>query len=155
MPPFDPYLLNIDIHSLIIFLNILLDSSVRLLDYFLSGAKKPSKRNFYRFKKDLDLYTGIHFDQFCEIVNKTAWHKELKDLRDDPIVHHPASYSGVNYGNEIGITLAHIHDRKLKQRVFTSKDVDFYCDSVFSFLLELNNFFVDIFDDLPLIISKK
>jgi len=156
LPPFNAHLLNVDIHTLIIFLNILLDDIVKFLNYLLSGRKKPRIKGFYQFKHDLDYFQGEKFNRLKEIISETDWYKELKDLRDDPIVHKGISSSGIIYKeNTICVQLLHLQDGKINERIFTNEDVNFYLDSVYNFLVELNDYLCEQFDSLPIEIKKK
>lgn len=50
LPPSNPHLTNIDIVSLIVFLNILMDDTARFLKFLFRGESTPKTKNFDKLK---------------------------------------------------------------------------------------------------------
>ena len=53
MPPSNPFLTNIDIVSLIVFVNILMDDIARFLRFLFRGESTPKTKNFDKLKKTM------------------------------------------------------------------------------------------------------
>jgi len=80
----------------------------------------------------------------------------LKDLRDKPIVHKGEKDSGIGrHGNNIGISLRYIQDRKIKEKFISNLDIDIICENVYHFLDNLNVYLCKNFEYLPLKVEKK
>ena len=85
------YLL-LDVKTLLINIMIFMDVLARFLSLCIRSKKQPNSRSFSKFKKDLENYKGRETEELKEMIyEKTSWFDEVKDLRDDFIVHHPAA----------------------------------------------------------------
>lgn len=151
LPPSDPHLTHIDITSLIIFLNILMDDVTRFLKFLFKGKVRPKTKSFDQLKKTINNLQGQYFEELNKIIQDTYWYEELKDLRDKPIVHKGEKDSGIGrQGNIIGVYFRYIQGQKTRERFISNLDIDIICDNVYRFLKELNGFLCKNFDYLPL-----
>lgn len=151
LPPSDINKTCIDVVSLILFLNILMDDVSRFLRFIFKGAQCPRTKGFHQLRKDLGKFQGTHVSELNGIIQSTTWYPNLKDLRDKNIVHkgEKSSMIGTNL-DEIGIFIRYIENRKVHEEYFSNKKVDYYCQNVHSFLTNLNYFLVKYYDELPL-----
>jgi len=156
MPTFNPFLTNIDIISLIVFVNILMDDIARFLRFLFRGESTPKTKNFDKLKKTMNNLEGQKLEELNRIIQNTDWYQELKDLRDNPIVHRGDRDSGIGiYGERIGISLRHIKDRKIRETFMSNLEIDKICENVYRFLKDLNEFLCKNFDYLPLEVPRK
>lgn len=156
LPPFNVHLTNIDITSLIIFLNILMDDVTRFLKFLFIGESRPKTKNFDKLKKTMNNFEGEKLEELNIIIQNIDWYKELKDLRDKPIVHKGERASGIGRdGNRIGIYLRYIQARKIREKFISNLEIDIICENVYHFLNDLNEFLCKNFDYLPLEVIKK
>lgn len=156
MPPSNPFLTNIDIVSLIVFVNILMDDITRFLRFLFRGESTPKTKNFDKLKKTMNNLEGQKLEELNRIIQNTDWYQELKDLRDEPIVHRGDKDSGIGIsGERIGIYLRYIKDRKIRETFISNLEIDKICENVYGFLKGLNEFLCRNFDYLPLEVTKK
>ena len=157
LPPANLYLTNIDIMSLIIFLNFMMDDIARFLHFLFKGNCVPETKSFAFLKKSVSKFEGNKLEKLIEIIRNTAWYDELIILRDKPIVHHrhlPGPGIGVT-GNEIGIHLHHIQDNKIVEKFLSNLEINQLSSNVSRFLVDLNAYLCNNFNCLPLEVSKK
>lgn len=83
----------LDIRSLLIFIVVFMDKLARFLSLIIDKKGKNLKnRSFKSFKADLGKLTGKEIEEFGRLIsNNTKWFKEVKDWRDDFVVHHPGA----------------------------------------------------------------
>jgi len=156
LPPSDPHLTNIDIVSLIVFLNILMDDIARFLKFLFRSESTPKTKNFDKLKKTMNSLEGQKLEELNRIIQNTHWYQELKDLRDKPIVHKGQKDSGLGIqGERIGIYLRYIQDRKIRETFISNLEIDRICENVYGFLKSLDEFLCRNFDYLPLEVTKK
>lgn len=156
MPPSNPFLTNIDIVSLIVFVNILMDDIARFLRFLFRGESTPETKNFDKLKKTMNNLEGQKLEELNRIIQNTDWYQELKDLRDKPIVHKGHKDSGIGIDRErIGIYLRYIEDRKIRETFISNLEIDKIRENVYGFLKGLNEFLCRNFDHLPLEVTKK
>jgi len=156
MPPSNPFLTNIDIVSLIVFVNILMDDITRFLRFLFRGESTPKTKNFDKLKETMNNLEGQKLEELNRIIQNTDWYQELKDLRDKPIVHRGHKDSGIGiHGNRIGIYLRYIQDRKIRETFISNLEIDRICENVYRFLKDLNEFLCKNFDYLPLEIRER
>lgn len=152
LPPSNPHLTKIDIISLTIFLNILMDDVTHFLYYIFIGESIPETNSFADLKKTVSNFEGNELEELNRIIQNTAWYRELKDLRDKPIVHHGLRNSAIGIkGNEIGIYLHYAQNQKF----MSNREIDLIADNVRFFLIDLNEYLCKNFDYLPLNGKKK
>jgi len=156
LPPSNAHLTHIDITSLMIFLNILMDDVTRFLKFLFRGESTPKTKSFDKLKKTINNLEGPKLEELNRIIQNTDWYTELKDLRDKPIIHHGDRDSGIGrQGNRIGIYLRYIQDRKIREKFISNLEIDIICGNVYCFLKDLNEFLCKNFDYLPLEVIKK
>lgn len=156
LPPSNAHLTHIDITSLIIFLNILMDDVTRFLKFLFKGGFTPKTKSFDKLKKTINNLQGQNFEELNKIIQDTDWYEELKDLRDKPIVHKGERDSGIGrHGNNIGIYLRYIQDQKIKEKFISNLEIDIICENVYHFLENLNVYLCKNFDYLPLKLKKE
>jgi hypothetical protein len=68
LPPLRLHLINIDIISLIMFLNILMDDVTRFLDFLFIGKSKPQTKDFDKFKKTVSSFEGQQLEEMNRII---------------------------------------------------------------------------------------
>jgi hypothetical protein len=84
--------LLLDVKTLLINIMIFMDVLTQFLNLCIKSKKQPRSSSFARFKKDLKNYRGREIEELKEMIyENTGWFDEIKDLRDDFIVHHPAA----------------------------------------------------------------
>jgi hypothetical protein len=89
--PFYVSLFCLDMSSLIIFLRIFMDKLARFLG-LLMAMRGIKTKSFAVFKGSLKELKGKEIEAFVRVIEEnTTWFDELKDLRDDYVVHHPGS----------------------------------------------------------------
>lgn len=156
LSPSNPHLTNIDIVSLIVFLNILMDDIARFLKFLFRSESTPKTKNFDKLKKTMNNLEGQKLEELNRIIQNTDWYQELKELRDKPIVHKGQKDSGIGIqGERIGIYLRYIQDRKIRETFISNLEIDRICENVYDFLKSLNEFLCRNFDYLPLEATKK
>jgi hypothetical protein len=156
MPPSNTILTNIDIASLIVFLNILMDDIARFLRFLFAGESTPKTRSFDKLKKTMNNLEGQKLEELNRIIQDTDWYQELKDLRDNPIVHKGHKGSGIRIsGERIGVYLRYIQDQNTRETFMSNLEIDRICENVYGFLESLNEFLCRNFDCLPLEVKKK
>jgi len=156
LPPSNVHLTNIDITSLIIFLNILMDDVTRFLKFLFKGKSTPQTKSFDKLKKTINNFEGQKLEELNRIIQDTDWYKELKDLRDKPIVHKGDKDSAIGrHGKRIGVYLRYVEERKIREKFISNLEIDMICENVYRFLKELNEFLCKNFDLLPLEVIKR
>lgn len=151
LPPSDPNLTNIDIMSLIIFSNILMDDIARFLNFLFWGESKPKTKNFDVLKKTIGNFDGCGLEKLKQIIQNTSWYEQLKELRDKPIVHKGKKDISIGgKGQTIGIWLRYIRDGKIKEWFYANTDIDKLCGNMLRFLTDLNTFLCQNFESLPI-----
>ncbi len=158
MPLDSAHLMNLDIHSLIIFLDILLDDTSRFLEYLFIESHFLNFGSFLQLKNSLKSYGGERVEELSEIFKRTDWYEELNKLRNKPVVHTGVKGGGVGTeGDQVGIYLrTRTKKNKISEAKFMSNvEIDRVCDNVHSFLNELNSFLCQNFESLPLKVRKK
>ena len=158
LPPVDVSSINLDINSLIIFLDILLDDTSRFLEYLF---KKPHFLEFGSFKDlkySMNKCGGERVEELNKIIQRTDWYHELNRLRNQPVVHIGARNPMIeSRGDNVGI---YLRTRTSKYKISAGKfmsnlEIDELCDNVHSFLTELNDFLCKNFEYLPMEARKK
>jgi len=148
------YPVNLDFISFILFARILMDKISSLLHMIVVGEDKPSEISFYDWRKRVGDYEGEGLEELKKIINDADWFDELKDVRDDYIVHH-----GMLLSPSIGIVGEQIelrfysHTRK-RDVAFTIKKIQKLSDDIHQFLEDLTGFLCDNLDLLPITILK-
>ncbi len=82
--------INLDVKTLFVNIVIFMDKLARFLSW--SFKEQIGNKNFTVFRKAIANYGGKNAQKIFQILNKKSqWFKTIKDLRDDFIIHHPAS----------------------------------------------------------------
>ena len=158
LPPSNPQLTHLDIISLIIFLNILMDDITRFLRFLLIpiDEQTPKTKDFDKLKKTISSFEGQKLEELSQIVQNTRWYEELKELRDKHIIHRGEKNSGIGIiGNEIGIHLRYMEKGTIMEKYVSNLEIDRYCENIYNFLKDLNEFLCKNFDYLPIEVTKK
>lgn len=156
LPPSNLLLTCIDVVSLVVFLNFLMDDVARFLHFLFIGNSVPKTNNFEQLKKSISSFKGTKITKLIDIIQNTPWYDELKILRDKPIVHHRNLTSGIGLiGNEIGIHLQYVQNQKILGKFISNLEIDRFSNNVYHFLIDLNEYLCDNFDYLPLEVQKK
>ena len=155
LPPSNTHLTHIDITSLIVFLNILMDDVTRFLKFLFRGESTPKTKSFDQLKKTMNNLEGQKLEELNGIIQNTDWYQDLKDLRDKPIVHRGEKDSAIGrHGEKIGIYLRYIQDQEVRETFISNLEIDTICKNVNNFLTDLNEFLCENFDYLPLEVAK-
>ena len=157
LPPSNLHLTNIDIFSLIIFLNILMDDVAHFLKFLFRGESTPKSKSFDALKKTLKGMEGQKLEELNRIIQHTDWYQELKDLRDKPIIHRGHKDSGIigMDGKTIGKYFRYTENGKVIEKLISNLEIDMICENVHGFLKVLNEFLCKNFDYLPLKVTRK
>ena len=158
LPPANSFLTTLDINSLIMFLDILLDDASRFLEYLFIEPHFLKFSSFKDLKNSMNNCEGERIDDLNKIIQRTDWYLELNRLRNESVVHVGARDSMVGMqGENVGIYLRTRTKRdKISEETFMSNlEIDELCDNVHSFLRELNDYLCNNFDYLPLESRKK
>ena len=146
-------LMNIDLISFVLFARILMDKISPLLSKIVVGGDKPSKNRFNDWRKKIDKYEGNGLEELKKIICNANWFDELKNLRDDYVVHHGLFFHNIVFADsKLGFQL---RSQLKKEEVFLSiEKVKEVSQNIFQFLEELNKFLCDKIDLLPIEINK-
>jgi hypothetical protein len=158
LPPIKVPVINLDVYSLIIFLDILLDDTSRFLEYLFIEPHFLKFGCFKDLKYSMNKCGGERIEELNKIIQSTDWYLELNKLRNQPVVHIAARQNMIERrGDNVGIYLrTRTSKYKISEIKFMSNLViDELCDNVHSFLKELNNFLCNNFDYLPMESRKK
>lgn len=155
LPQFDAHLTTIDVMSLIIFCNILMDDIARFLGFLFWGESKPRTGSFNDLKKTIQNFDGRGMQQLKNIIQNANWFDDLKELRDKPIVHKgEREPSAIKKGQEAGVWLRYVEKGRIKERFCSNRTIDNLCNNIYGFLADLNNHLCAIFDLLPIEVNQ-
>jgi hypothetical protein len=156
LPLMNPSMTNIDVISLIIFLNILMDHVARFLKFLFRSESTPKTKSFYDLKKSLKDFKSPRLLELNKIIQDTDWFQNLKNLRDHPIIHRGEKHSQIGIHKErIGIHLRYVENRMVKNVFLSNLEIDKICKNIYHFLEDLNEYLCTNFDYLPLEVVKK
>jgi hypothetical protein len=131
---------NLDVKSLLIFILIFMDKLAGFLSLLIDKKEKKLRAgSFFHFKKDLMKLRGVQ-DIKQIITENTKWFKEVKDLRDDFVEHHPGAGGAVTFKNGKAyatITTRKNVDRELKYIVMDSQAKDISIEELDEILSQL------------------
>jgi hypothetical protein len=149
LPPHKANLINIDIISLIIFFNILMDDVMHFLGFLFKGQITPDMKSFFHFKNSLGKLKiqGQNSEELKSIILNTDWYEDLKKMRDKHIVHKGVKDSGIS---SQGIYLRYINNKRIEEKFISNLEIDIMCENVFNFLEKLNMWLFKNLDNLPL-----
>lgn len=85
------YLL-LDVKTLLVNIVIFMDVLAQFLSLCIRSEKQPKSKSFSSFERDLKKYEGREIEELKKMIGEnTDWFDDVKDLRDDFIIHHPAA----------------------------------------------------------------
>lgn len=142
-------LVNLDFTSFILLTRILMDKVARLL-YNISKGDRPSIKRFVDWKKKILKDEVIVPPNLKKLIVNTPWFDELKDVRDDYVVHDGYTAYGVKNWNTL--ILRSITDGT--EIHYDTTKIQKLCDDIPNFLDNLNNFLCDYFEILPVEIIR-
>jgi len=95
-------LINMDIKTLYLFFLILIDKLPKFLNLLFVKGNRPRDGSFEDYKKSIRKYEGEEEFKKLESIIQSYWryHKEIKDFRDDCIVHHSVNKNPIAYGED-------------------------------------------------------
>ena len=145
---------NVDSVSLLLFGRILMDKIARLLHDVLRGNKIPSCNRFQDWRKKIKKFEGEGISELKKLVLKANWFEDLKNLRDDYVVHHGFSESSLGtHGNDIGIHL-HSYRKRCKDVFVNVEKISELFQEIWLFMSSLNSFLCSSLDLLPIEIHQ-
>ena len=148
-----------DVKSLLINITIYMDVLAKFLSLCIKSNRQPRNRSFERFRKDLKNYRGPEIEVLKRIVNEYAtWYDEIKNLRDDFIIHHPAGRHALEFFDGIAhIPLTttkkeynhgHIIDGAIAKSLSIEK-IDSTLSQLKILLTELNKYLTEKINAIP------
>jgi len=151
--------LMLDVKTLLINIMIFMDILTQFLSLCIKSKKQPRSSSFARFKKDLKNYRGRGIDELKEMIyENTDWFDEVKDLRDDFIVHHPAARHTLEFHDGIahipltttkkGYDQRHIVLGAIAKSISIEK-IDSTLSQLKELLKELNEYLCERINTLP------
>ena len=152
--------LVLDVKTLIININIFMDVLAKFLVLFIKKSEKlPESKNFPRFKKHLKNYKGREIDELKKIIyENTEWFDDIKDLRDDFVIHHPAGRHALEFFDGIAhipltttkkeYNRGHIIDGAIAKSISLEK-IDSTLSQLKELLKELNKYLYEKINTLP------
>ena len=95
-------LINMDIKPLYLFFLILIDKIPKFLNLLFVKGHSPRDRSFEEYKKSIRKYEGGEEFKKLKSIILSYWlyHKEIKNFRDDCIVHHSIGKNPMAYGED-------------------------------------------------------
>lgn len=157
--PFYVSLFCLDISSLIIFVRIFMDKLARFLRLLIAmeGVKTNS---FTSFKRSLKELKGKEIEAFVRVIEEnTIWFDELKDLRDNYVVHYPGSATALFFADSKAyVTLTTSKRTKEPKSILMNsearnisiQEIDHFLTNLKMLLFNLNDFLTKNLDMLPL-----
>lgn len=142
-------LVNLDFTSFILLTRILMDKVARLL-YNISKGDRPSIKRFVDWKRKISKDEVLVPTKLKELIVNTPWFDELKDVRDDYVVHD--GYTALGVQNWDTLVLRSITDST--EIYYNHEKIQKLCDDILDFLKNLNNYLCDNFEILPVEITK-
>ena len=138
--------INLDFITLLMFCRIFMDKIARFMCQkdIMHGTKIPKHRSFREFKKTLMKYDDNKLEKLQNIINKTNWFEELKELRDDYIVHHGWAI------NQIMLKGFVLTSHRKEEKKISFKYIDELYENIYNFLVDLNNYLCVNIDLLPI-----
>lgn len=138
-------LINLDFISYLLFSRILMDKVARLL-YSVTKGERPSINRFVDWKKKISKEQRIVPSELKELIINTPWFDELKDVRDDYVVHNGYALHGISNWDTI-ILRSITNNSEIKYDITRIQNM---CDDISGFLEKLNNYLCVNFEKLPI-----
>lgn len=134
---------TLDVRTLLIYVVVFMDTLAKFLSWTIKATRQPSSRSFAAFRKDILNYRGDEVQRLSHLLNEgTVWFKDVIDLRDDFIIHHPAAMAGLGFAN--GRASVHLRTSKGDQwqvvKRIPVKRIDGYLSQLKDLLRNLNEF---------------
>ena len=151
---------NLDVRTLLVNLVVFMDSMARFLSWTIKSKKQVKSKSFVEFRKDIVKYKGKEVQKIRQLLDeKTHWFNEIKNLRDDFIIHHAAARSGLEIlDGETHVPLTTSKGGYPKQHItlgavtknIPMKEIDAVLSDLKNMLKNLNNFLCERINQLPI-----
>ena len=141
----------LDVRSLLIFIMIFMDKLARFLSQIITkNGDQMKHRSFRSFKNELMKLKGGEIQKFAQLIaNNTGWFKDVKDWRDDFVVHDPGAGGAIVFKDGkayAALTRREGRDREPKYLIMDSRAEDIPTDGIDEILHQLKEL-LKIFDE--------
>ena len=145
----------LDVKSFFLWLNIFMDKSVKFIGCLFHN-EKPENRSFSSFKKEINKINNEDVKELGLLINAfSIWHNEIKEIRDDNIIHHSHETTAIfkSSSGELGVSIGRMVGTKLQIKYIYVETIENSILMIETYIKELNKVLCNMKDKIPLKVS--